>query len=302
MTHSASALLPTSSSPRNRMTTLENVVSFTTARSTRSVKPDTVAIGDQPTTSSVNRLGSNEAPPTSASIAFNSTSLRDSLIGAPVSVFRQAGAHSRAEYLRLRRRELVVRQRARGVQLCEVFDLVRRVRRRWRVLRLPLVVAGRRLIVGRRFLLGLLVGVRPVPVVSDRRAGDERPASGPSPEPHENPFPFVRPQHVRIRAHRAPDRRNRPHPGRVSRPPKRPAAHRQSGAFGPPLPGHLYRRPGVDGMSGGPRAPPTFTVPVALGAQPCPAASPRVRRRSSSWQPGRRFPWDQGVTTNGGVC
>src|SRR5450631_3829332 len=138
MSHSASALLPTSSSPRNRMTTWENVISFTAARSARSVKPVTVAIGDQPTTSSVNRLGSNEAPPTSAWIAFNSTSLRDSLIGAPVPVFWQSGVRSRAEHLRLGRRELVVCQRARGVQLGEVFDLVGRARRRRRVL--PLVV------------------------------------------------------------------------------------------------------------------------------------------------------------------
>src|SRR5664279_68519 len=202
MTHSASALLPTSSSPRNRMTTLENAVSRTVARSARSANPVTVAIGDQPTTSSVNRLGSNEAPPTSAWIAFNSTSLRDSLIGAPVPVFWQSGVRSRAEHLRLGRRELVVCQRTRGVQLCEVFDLVGRVRRRRRVLRLPLIV------VGRRFVLGLLVGVHTVPVVSDRRSGNERPASRPSPEPHGEPLPFVRPKHVRSELHRAPDGRN----------------------------------------------------------------------------------------------
>src|SRR5664280_1202322 len=184
MSHSATALLPTSSSPRNMMTTLVNVVSFPAARSTRSVKPDTVAIGDQPTTSSVNRVpGSTEAPPTSASIAFNSTSFRDSLIGAPVPVFWQSGVRSRAEGLRLGRRELFVCQCARCVQLCEVFDLVGRVRRRRRILPLFLVVVGRRLV------LGLLVGVRPVPVVSNRRSSNERPASCPSPESHENPFP-----------------------------------------------------------------------------------------------------------------
>ena len=57
------------------------------------------------------------------------------------------------EYFRLGRRELVVGERARGVQLCEVFDLVGRVRRRGRILRLVLAVVGRRLVlavVGRR--------------------------------------------------------------------------------------------------------------------------------------------------------
>src|SRR4249919_2706845 len=135
MTHSANALLPTSSSPRNMMTTLENATSWAEARSATSANPDTVTIGDQPTTSSVNRVpGSTEAPPTSASSAFKSTSLRDSLIATPVPVFWQSDVRSRPEGLRLGRRELVVCQRARGVQLCEVFDLVGRVRRRRRIL------------------------------------------------------------------------------------------------------------------------------------------------------------------------
>src|SRR5664279_1481479 len=147
------------------MTTLENVVSRSAARSARSANPDTDVIGDQPTTSWVNSVaGSAEAPPISASIAFNSMSLRDSLIGFPVPVFWQAGMRSRAEDPSLGGRELFVCQRARCVQLCEVFDLVGRVRRRRRILRLALVVLGRRLV------LGLLVGVRPVPVVSNRRS------------------------------------------------------------------------------------------------------------------------------------
>ena len=50
------------------------------------------------------------------------------------------------EYFRLGRRELFVGERARGVQLCEVFDLVGRVRRRGRILRLILAVAGSRLV------------------------------------------------------------------------------------------------------------------------------------------------------------
>ena len=51
--------------------------------------------------------------------------------------------------VRLGRRELFVCQRARGVQLREVFELVGRVGRRGRILRLVLVVAGSRLVVGR---------------------------------------------------------------------------------------------------------------------------------------------------------
>src|SRR5664279_4285391 len=194
MSHSANALLPTSSSPRSMMTTLENVVSCPAARSARSAHPDTVVIGDQPTTSSVNSVaGSTEAPPISASSAFNSTSLRDSLIGFPVPVFWQSGMRSRAEDPSLGGRELCVCQRPRCVQLCEVFDLVGRVRRRRRILVLALVVGG-------RLVLGLLVGVHPVPVVGNRRSGDERPASCPSPESHENPFPFVRPEPCSIRS------------------------------------------------------------------------------------------------------
>src|SRR5664279_1703979 len=236
MSHSATALLPTSSSPRNMMTTLENVVSRTAARSARSFKPDTVAIGDQPTTSSVNSVpGSTEAPPTSASNAFNNTSLRDSLIGAPVPVFWQSGVRSRAERLRLGRGELCVCQRTRCVQLCEVFDLVGRVRRRRRILRLALVVLGRRLV------LGLLVAVRTVPVVSNRRSSDERPASCPSPESHENPFPCAGQEQLGSDLNRATDRGSRRHPGRVrtvDRPPWRRVETRPGGGargFGPEI-------------------------------------------------------------------
>ena len=58
-------------------------------------------------------------------------------------MFWLSGVRSRAEGLRLGRRELVVCQRARGVQLCEVFDLVGRVRRRRRMRRvLRLLLAG----------------------------------------------------------------------------------------------------------------------------------------------------------------
>src|SRR5512132_540704 len=65
------------------MTALENAASRSAERAASAVSPDTVMYGDQPTTSSVNRVPrSTEAPPTSASSAFNSTSLRDSLIAA----------------------------------------------------------------------------------------------------------------------------------------------------------------------------------------------------------------------------
>jgi hypothetical protein len=76
--------------------------------------------------------------------------LRDSLICNPqvhvviglLGVRWQPGVRSGPEDLRLGRRELVVGQRARGVQLGEVFEFVGRVRRRRRILRLLLVVAG----------------------------------------------------------------------------------------------------------------------------------------------------------------
>src|SRR5512140_1786343 len=98
------------------------------------------------------------------------------------------------EYFRLGRRELLVGECARGVQLGEVFDLVGRVRRRGRILPLVLlaVVSGRlvisrRLVIGRRLVVGLLVGLRAL-VVSNRRSahrsGHQRPSPYPSPETH----------------------------------------------------------------------------------------------------------------------
>src|SRR6266496_988099 len=91
------------------------------------------------------------------------------------------------EYFRLGRRELLVCECARGVQLGEVFDLVGGVRRRGRILRLVLAVAGRRLVllvVGRRLVIGLLLlrGLL-VLVVCDRRSGNDRPPPCPSPYP-----------------------------------------------------------------------------------------------------------------------
>jgi hypothetical protein len=88
------------------------------------------------------------------------------------------------EYFRFGRRELFVCERARGVQLCEVFDLVGRVRRRGRILRLVLLVVGRRLVIGLLLLPGLLVLV-----VCNRRSGNDRPPPCPSPETIENSFP-----------------------------------------------------------------------------------------------------------------
>ena len=60
------------------------------------------------------------------------------------------------EYFRFGRRELFVCEGTRGVQLCEVFDLVGRVCRRGRILRLVLAVVGRCLVVGGRLVVGLL--------------------------------------------------------------------------------------------------------------------------------------------------
>jgi hypothetical protein len=94
---------------------------------------------------------------------------------------------SRPEGLRLGRRELFVCQRARVVQLCEVFDLVGRVRWGRRILRLLLAIVGR-LVLGRLLIVGLLLLVSPAAVVSNcpssYRPRNERPASGPSPESH----------------------------------------------------------------------------------------------------------------------
>src|SRR5271169_1348179 len=89
------------------------------------------------------------------------------------------------EYLRLGRRELIVGEHARGVQLCEVFDLVGGVRRGGRILRLVLAVVSRRLVNGRRLVVGLLLlrGLL-VLVVCNRCAGNDRPPPCPSPETH----------------------------------------------------------------------------------------------------------------------
>src|ERR1700722_5479951 len=120
------------------MTTLENATSRRATRTASSASPDTEAYGDHPTTSSVNRVRrSTDAPPTSASSAFSSTSLRDSLITVSILSFDafqdfwQSGLSSGPEDLRLGGRELLVCERAGGVELREVLDLVCRVCR-WR--------------------------------------------------------------------------------------------------------------------------------------------------------------------------
>ena len=81
------------------------------------------------------------------------------------------------------------------MQLCEVFDLVSRVRRRGRIRRLLRLLSrrlllGGRLVVSLRFLIGLLslvVDHRP----SGDRSAHERPSPYPSPEPHREPLRFV---------------------------------------------------------------------------------------------------------------
>src|SRR4249920_3103132 len=106
------------------------------------------------------------------------------------------------EYFRLGLGELLVGERARGVQLCEVLDLVGRVRRRGRILRLALLVVGRRLVLLVVGLLLLLPGPRGR-VVSHRRpahgSDNERPPPYPPPEPHGEILP-VRPAALRLSA------------------------------------------------------------------------------------------------------
>src|SRR4051794_22955394 len=112
------------------MTTSENARSRSAETSASAVSPETLAYGDQPTTSSVNSVPrSTVSLPTSASSAFIITSLRDSPIAT--RLFRGAAARnplcggwSDPEGLRLGRRELLVGQDAGGVQLREMFQLV----------------------------------------------------------------------------------------------------------------------------------------------------------------------------------
>jgi hypothetical protein len=84
------------------------------------------------------------------------------------------------------------------VQLCQVLDLVGRVCRRGRILRLALLVVGRRLVVG----LLLLSGPRRR-VVSHRRSArrpdNERSPPYPSPETHGELLP-VHPADLRLSA------------------------------------------------------------------------------------------------------
>src|SRR5271169_4223718 len=98
------------------------------------------------------------------------------------------------EYFRLGRRELIVCEHARGMQLCEVFDLVGRVRRRGRILRLVLAAVSRCLVVGRRLVVVLLLPGPRGRVVSNRRSAhrtdNERPPPYTSPETHEELLPF----------------------------------------------------------------------------------------------------------------
>jgi len=87
------------------------------------------------------------------------------------------------------------------MQLCEVFDLVGRVRRRRRILRLVLAVASRRLVLGRRLVVLLLVPAPRGRVVSNRRSAhrsdNERPPPYTSPETH-GELLLVRPADLRL--------------------------------------------------------------------------------------------------------
>src|SRR5271166_238478 len=87
------------------------------------------------------------------------------------------------------------------MQLCEVFDLVGRVRRRRRRLRLVLAVASRRLVLGRRLVVLLLVPGPRGRVASNRRSAhrsdNERPPPYTSPETHGELLP-VRPADLRL--------------------------------------------------------------------------------------------------------
>ena len=189
------------------ITTLENASSRRAARSASAASPDTVAYGDQPTTSSVNRVLQVSRCATDLGLER----VRQHLFArfthvSPLllpgidlfNIFWQSGMRSGPEDFRLGRRELFVCEHARGVQLCEVFDLVGRVRRRRRILRLVLLVVGSRLVlvvVGSRLvvvcrlllpgLLGLVVSYRP----PGNRPGNERPPPCPSPESHGEPLP-----------------------------------------------------------------------------------------------------------------
>src|SRR5262245_33970254 len=121
---------------------------------------------------------SSDPPPISASSALTSTSLRDS----PIAASPLVAMCSASEGLRLGCRELVVGQRAGGMELRKVLDLVSGIRRWWRICR--------RLLGGRILVRLLLFHV--CPVMSDRCACYERPASGPPPESHGSLLVVVR--------------------------------------------------------------------------------------------------------------
>ncbi len=164
------------------MTTLENAVSRRAERSASAGSPDTEAYGDQPTTSSVNSvLGSTEALPTSVSSAFNSTSLRESLIAAPRCRSRSVQTRGPSPWppriLRLRARPRCAT--ARGV----------RSRRPDPPEAAHIAPGPGRQVACCAGALRLLRGL-PAPrvhlslVVSNRRSGNERPAPCPSSESH----------------------------------------------------------------------------------------------------------------------
>ena len=190
--------VPHLSSPRKMMTTLENASSRRAASPASACSPDTIAYGDHPTTSSVNSVfRSTGAPATSASSAVDSTSLRDSLIAAPIPVVDflnvllaiRAPIRSRGcspwppRTLRLSARPTrVTAQGARARQPGPP-----------EAVHTPTVPGPGRLLLGGPLIVSLLfLGGSPSLVVSHRpsghRSGHEGPPPCPSPESHRQPF------------------------------------------------------------------------------------------------------------------
>src|SRR5215211_3328909 len=142
----------------------ENASWRSSSSTASSAADDTVITGDQPCTSSAYRSRTTRlSPATVASIACTNTAARSAL--DPITPpFGRCTNGSKPEQLRLRRRELLVVQRARLVQLGQPLEFGRRVRggRCRRGLRrrgLRLRVGGLRLLVVLVLLRATLTGL-----------------------------------------------------------------------------------------------------------------------------------------------